>query len=104
MRKTTPYYRSDTSCIMVCAWCWPKDSWKLAFPELAACEDKEFCQVSHGMCRRCLETHTPTEVYNALEAQYNTIACSKPGCGYPDGKSCIGCGLVVEPPSPLFYK
>lgn len=23
--------------------------------------------------------------------------CSKPGCGYPDGRPCIGCGLIVTP-------
>jgi hypothetical protein len=27
--------------------------------------------------------------------------CSKPGCGFPDGRACIGCGKIVEPE--IFY-
>lgn len=26
--------------------------------------------------------------------------CSTPGCGYPDGKPCINCGLVIRPRCP----
>jgi hypothetical protein len=26
-----------------------------------------------------------------------TEGCSKPGCGFPDGRPCIGCGRIVEP-------
>lgn len=31
--------------------------------------------------------------------QAKVPGCSKPGCGYPDGKPCIGCGRIEYPHS-----
>lgn len=31
-----------------------------------------------------------------LEKPWEQSGCSTPGCGYPDGKPCIGCGLVIS--------
>jgi hypothetical protein len=33
---------------------------------------------------------------NCRKYQKQIPGCSKPGCGYPDGKPCIGCGRIVE--------
>jgi hypothetical protein len=32
---------------------------------------------------------------NALREVINESRCSQPGCGYPDGKPCHGCGLII---------
>jgi protein gp37 len=34
----------------------------------------------------------------AVKDKWEEHGCSKPGCGYPDGKPCTGCGLVVTRP------
>jgi hypothetical protein len=34
-------------------------------------------------------------INNALREVINASRCSHPGCGYPDGKKCHGCGLIV---------
>lgn len=45
---------------------------------------------------------------NAVLAEINRgidelLGCSKPGCGYPDGRPCIGCGRVVQPGTDIHY-
>ena len=66
------------------------------FPDLTP---KEFVQMfaKHNACDGCL-------TINRIEFRYvrPKIYCSSPGCGFPDGRPCIGCGKVVTPKTQEF--
>lgn len=49
------------------------------------------CNTLHAGMRECPLCHLPLYDF-----------CSSPGCGYPDGKPCIGCGRVVPAGTPHF--
>lgn len=38
------------------------------------------------------------EAGEKFQSDWNLNGCSKPGCGFPDGKPCIGCGLIIRRP------
>src|SRR5579872_4416578 len=66
------------------SWCYPNNK-----PRICVCKCHEGYHNDHGECIR-------KSVCGCKGIQL----CSKPGCGYPDGRPCIGCGLIVYPKKP----